>query len=158
MMDRDALISAMRTSISEVLETMFFLPLEFAQHRDPGELWTPEDEGVLVIRLDFNGPFSGNFFFCIPGDLARSLTANFLGESEGAVSREHATETVKEIINMIAGNTFSLYDEGEVFDLDIPEVVRLEGATKPESRIEDELIVAVDTLDNHLAVKMVVHP
>ena len=91
----------------------------------------------------------------MPRDLAFFLTAGFLGEDEGNVSQDQVTETLKEILNMIAGSTFSAFDNQAVFDLDIPELVGLDDLGRDHSNTEEEIFVAVNTLDNCLALEMV---
>ena len=157
-MQKDVLTSAMRNSISKVLETMFFLPLEFPETPDPDSYRPLEDQGALVTRLGFTGPFSGHIHLFIPEDLAVSLTGSFLGNEEDAVLREHVTETVKEMINMIAGNTFSFFDKHAVFDLKVPEMIPFERTQEKGIGGEGGILVLVETPDNCLAVQMVVDP
>ena len=52
-MERKALIRAMKNSISEVIETMFFLPVDFS------DTVNAEEIQMSVTKLDFSGPFSG---------------------------------------------------------------------------------------------------
>jgi CheY-specific phosphatase CheX len=157
-MEKEVLISTMRNSISDVLETMFFMPLEFSEAADLGELWSMEQDSIMVTRVKFKGPFEGHFDFFIPKDLARSLADSFLGEDEGSISHENVTETIKEMINMIAGNTFSLYDSQAVFDLGIPELLHFDGTAEKGHGPAEEILVVVNTLDNSLAFQMVIYP
>lgn len=154
-MEKQALITAMKTSISEVLETMFFLPLEYASNTDPERCWSLEEDEILASKLNFSGPFSGHFVFLIPASLALSLSASFLGCDEELVTRDHVIETVKEIINMIAGSTFGNYDNSRVFNLDIPKIVSLGEFEKHGSDAGEVIFIAINTLENHLALRMV---
>ncbi len=154
-MEKKALISAMKASISEVLEKMFFLPMDFSEVVNLGELYNSGKDKMLTSKLSFKGPFSGYFRFFMPRDLAFFLTAGFLGEDEGNVSQDQVTGTLKEILNMIAGSTFSVFDNQAVFDLDIPELVGFDDLGRDHSNTEEEIFVAVNTLDNCLALKMV---
>ncbi len=101
-MERQALSRAMKNSISEVFETMFFLPLDFAQTDSGEEFFDQPKNDVLITKLDFKGKVSGSFVLYMPRSLARALTADFLGEAEEEVSEDLVVETAKEIINMIA--------------------------------------------------------
>jgi len=154
-MEKKALIPAMKTSISEVLEKMFFLPMDFPEAVNLGELYHSGKDKMLTSKLSFKGPFSGYFLFFMPRDLAFFLTASFLGEDEGNVSQDQVTETLKEILNMIAGSAFSAFDNQVVFDLDIPELVGLDDLGRDHSNPEEDIFVAVNTLDNCLALEMV---
>lgn len=154
-MEKEALITAMKTSISEVLETMFFLPLEFPDEVNPQEMWGEQKEEPVVGKLTFSGPFAGELMFFIPRDLAVSLTGSFLGEDEASISEDNITETVKELTNMIAGSTFGNYDDQAVFDLGIPKIVNFDEA-KGQGADGEEIFIPVDTLDDKLALKVVV--
>ncbi len=154
-MEKEALITAMKTSISEVLETMFFLPLEFPDEVNPQEMWGAQKEEPVVGKLTFSGPVAGELLFFIPKDLAVSLTGSFLGEDEASISEDNITETVKELTNMIAGSTFANYDDQSVFDLGIPDVVDFDEAKRKGSNSGEEIFIPIDTLDDRLALKLV---
>ena len=59
-MDKETLIKAMKASTSEVLETMFFMPVDFLSG---GEEYPERDsDGAdVAVWLDFDGPSSGCF-------------------------------------------------------------------------------------------------
>ena len=155
-MEMEALKTAMKTSISDVLEKMFFLPIDFSGNEGLGELWDLEKEEVLAIKMSFNGPFPGYMIFYIPKALALSLTASFLGNDEEGVLQDHVIETIKEITNMIAGNTFSTFNDQAVFNLSIPEHVPFNDVIANHSNNEKEILVPVTTLDSNLALQMVI--
>ena len=148
-MERKALIRAMKNSISEVLETMFFLPVDFS------DTVNAEEIQMSVTKLDFSGPFSGSFVLFIPEEFAVSLTANFLGKDKEKVSEDNVIETSKEVINMIAGSTFANLDDQAVFDLDIPENIIFEQAVHCPGT-EDDIFVQIITLENYFVLKMVI--
>jgi len=148
-MERKALIRAMKNSISEVLETMFFLPVDFS------DTVNAEEIQMSVTKLDFSGPFSGSFVLFIPEEFAVSLTANFLGKDKEKVSEDNVIETSKEVINMIAGSTFANLDDQAVFDLNIPENILFDRAVHFPGT-EDDIFVQIITLDNYFVLKMVI--
>lgn len=148
-MERKALIRAMKNSISEVIETMFFLPVDFS------DTVNAEEIQMSVTKLDFSGPFSGSFVLFIPEEFAVSLTANFLGKDKEKVSEDNVIETSKEVINMIAGSTFANLDDQAVFDLNIPENILFDRAVHfPGAK--DDIFVQIITLDNYFVLKMVI--
>ena len=155
-MDKEALTAAMKTSISDVLETMFFLPLDVYDTASPEELRIFETEGIMACKLTFSGPFSGRFVFWAPNESALSLTANFLGMDQSGISKDQITETVKEIINMIAGNTFSIFNPQVVFNLDIPQMIQFEDPCMDHSGSEEEAFIVITTLEDRLALQMVI--
>ena len=157
-MKKEMLTSAMKASISDVLETMFFLPLELSDDVPFEKWWSSCRKDLLVAKLCFNGPVSGTFFFFIPKDLGLSLAANFMGEEEGAVSQEQVEDTVKELLNMISGNSFGIWDDQQVFDLGIPEIVNFEEAEKDNSACSENVFIGIMTLDDNLGLELIMQP
>jgi CheY-specific phosphatase CheX len=149
-------MTAMKNSISDVLETMFFMPLDYPDTGTIEDLWRPEYSEILTGKLDFKGPFSGYLIFFIPKEMAASLAARFLGMDEGKVSQENVNETVKEIVNMIAGGTFSHYDESEVFHLGIPEFVDPDSVRDHDPDLENVIFIPIDTLEDRIGLMMVI--
>ena len=147
--------TAMKNSISEVLETMFFLSLDFFHNdADIRDLWTMGKDQIVAAKLSFSGPLSGYAIFCIPKISAVSITADFMGKDEEEISDDQSNGTVKEIINMIIGNTFSRYDPDVVFDLGVPELVAFNDFLEEVSDSEKRFSVVIETLENHLAFQM----
>ncbi len=145
---------AMKNSISDVLETMFFLSLDFSNDLDILELWDTGKDPIIAAKLSFSGPLSGYAVFCIPKKSALSITADFMGKDEQAISDDQINGTVKEIINMIMGNTFSLYDPEAVFDLGVPELLGFHDFIKDLSDSEKRFSIVVEALENYLAFQM----
>ena len=156
--EKKILTTAMERSISDVMETMFFLPLDFSDADRIDTLWNMETEDILVAKLTFDGPFSGYCVFYIPRKLAASISADFMGKDEENISDDQVSETVKEIINMIAGNVFSIYNHQTVFNLGIPELVRFSQHLADPSDSENKIFMGIDTLEDHLSFQMVIGP
>jgi chemotaxis protein CheY-P-specific phosphatase CheC len=155
-MDRELLKKTMRTSISEVLEKMFFLPLDFSEAGAPEELWEdPAAADLMALSLSFSGPFSGSLIFLIPRKLGTDMTADFMGVERDVVPAEHVEQTAKEVLNMIAGSTFGSLDDQAVFELGIPESVPVGSAREALSTREVGLFQGVDTLESRIALIMV---
>ena len=72
------LMTLIKTSISEVLETMCFLPLEFPDEVNPEQLWGPQKEEPVVGKLTFSGPFAGDLFF-YPEEIGSITYRQFFG-------------------------------------------------------------------------------
>jgi len=104
--------------------------------------------------LNFSGPLSGYAIFCIPKKSALSITANFMGKDKEEISDDQINDTVKEIINMTIGNTFSTYDPDVVFDLGVPELVAFNDFLKELSDAEKRFSIVIETLENYLAFQM----
>jgi CheY-specific phosphatase CheX len=150
-MDKEALTEAMKESISKVLETMFFLPIEPLDQATGEDLDRLKSRPLTVADLKFSGPVSGALRLYIPNELALSLTANFLGCEEGEVSQRQTGQTIQEILNMIAGNTFSELNDNAIYNLEIPENVQVQ---KCHSTGVEEIILRFNTLDNFFILSL----
>ena len=156
-MEKGTVETAMKRSISEVLEKMFFMPVDFPSTSKQEWAGLSRQRKYMMSKLEFSGPFSGYFLFFIPEEITSSLAAGFLGQDEDHVTMEHRADTVKEIINMIAGNAFSILDDHAIFDLDIPQMMDcsdLEGAL---SKNDGGLFIPVQTVDSYIGVQLVMH-
>ena len=154
MMTKEALTSAMKNSISDVLETMFFLPVDFDDSVSLDGVWDLDKDKIIAAKLIFDGPLSGYSILYIPEKLAVSITADFMGKEEKDISSEQARGTLMEITNMITGNVFSLYDPEAVFNLGVPELVGLDDFHDGLSGSENRISIAIDTLENYLVLQM----
>lgn len=152
-MDRNSLMTAMKNSISNVLEKMFYLPLELHEHQ--GTENTAEMYDMLCSRLEFSGHLSGYFLFYVPESFASIITADFLGKDKKDISTDDVRETLREVINMIAGNTFALYDDKAVFNLGIPRLILKDPVRTSHSG--NEIAIDVDTPDDHMILKFVLN-
>jgi CheY-specific phosphatase CheX len=152
-MEKNHLLEAMKISISEVLETMFFLPIDRTEIVEIDTFHSALNENLELVEVEFAGIFSGSILLLIPDDLALFLTASFLGSIEEKVLPTHIDETKKEIVNMIAGNTLANFNDQVVFDLGIPDIVH---ARDIENRIErgDVVIYQSHTLENFLFIRL----
>ena len=153
-MERETLITAMKDSISEVLEKMFFLPLDFSEDENERTLWESKKDDVLVSKMDFSGPISGSYILFTPNGLAISLAASFMGTDDETLSDEQVHETLKEILNMIVGNTFCIFDDQTIVNLGLPEMTTFDNMDATTSSGE-EIFIAINTLDESLALKIV---
>lgn len=154
-MEKQKLLQAAKTSISEVLETMFFLPIDHTDIVEASVLSGVIKDDMELVEVGFSGMFSGTFLLVIPDELALFLTASFLGSIEEKVLPEHVTETKKEMANMICGNTFTHFNNQVEFDLGIPEIVRAQDALKRSgSGCAGEIIYQSHTLEKSLFIRV----
>lgn len=157
-MNRENLIKALKEAISEVLEKMFFLPLECEAGASSSQSSGVALLNSLVTKITFNGSFSGYIVFYLPKELSYSLTADFLGTEPADITAEQAWGTAREITNMIAGNTFSHFNSKQVFDIGIPEEYSGDHS-EFESDDQDRIIrISIDTENDHLEVRLVLDP
>jgi|GEM_PF-520153 len=111
----------MRSAISEVLETMFFVMVDFNAHEPAprtyccgSRICLAGDERNIEITFRTTEPF------------ARMIAANFLAKEEEEVTREELEDVVKELANMVGGDYIGRL-EGEKWQLGIPSFLALEG-------------------------------
>jgi len=151
----EALKTAMTTSISEVLETMFFMTIDLNENATADELLKDRGTPPIISRIGFRGKLTGFFIFMVPENILNTMTETFMGLDVDAVTETHLQGTVLEAINMIAGNTFSNLDDQAVFDLDIPELIDMNTAMAscPENAPEGYFLL-VETFAGKLGLKV----
>lgn len=140
----------MTTSISEVLETMFFMVLEFEEHTDLKNCGLLSEEDLRVSRLSFNGSFSGQFTVFIPESTLMTMAMDFMGEAQETIHREHCDGILMEVINMVAGNMFAALDNQTEFKLGIPEMVETAQAVQEISTLPPETLVLAESIEGYL--------
>lgn len=91
--------SAMKDAISEVLETMFFVMVDF---EEDAELDRPYECGSRIQLR--NGERRVEISFMATYSFARTITANLLAMDEEEVEAEDLDDMMKELANMIGGN------------------------------------------------------
>ncbi len=154
---KKALKTAMMASISEVLETMFFMSLEFNEQTTLEASGLLDVDKTIACRIKFKGGFSGYFILFVPGKLLFNLAESFMGQDRDDITDEHINGTIKEAINMLAGSTFASFNDKIDFQLTIPEIIDISKATglgkKPD---EEEIVVVTETTEGSLALKVVI--
>jgi CheY-specific phosphatase CheX len=155
-MDKSTLTQAMKDSISEVLEQMFFMPIDFSS---PMESDADPEAGPdpIIVRIGFQGPSSGSFVLLMPDDLAWSVSVDFIGTADQSLSSDQVTGTVLEMVNMLAGSTLSLYDHQEMFDLQIPELITFNDLRAMAEGGADHIMIRIQTLDSQMIFNLFFH-
>ncbi len=142
---KKTLMKVMMTSISEVMETMFFLPVEFEGESTFIECGLSK-ESKIVCQLLFTGDASGSLTILAPNSLVAEMAENFMGEAKGMLTEEHFSGTLTEMLNMVCGNALSKTESKVPFELGIPEVI-------DESEIEEnEKVTIIETTVSKMAV------
>ncbi len=147
------LLNAMKVSISEIFETMFYMPVEFEEKADLESVI--KSSSFMVSHLSFTGPVKGKFVVLLPVSLLRFMAAGFMGTDESEVNHEEMTGTITEITNMIAGNTLTFV--GGDFHLDLPELDAQGKADQQQEKLAENPSasrqVFVKTLNGILGVR-----
>lgn len=136
------LMTAMTSSISEVLETMFFLPVEI------GSKIIFEESGIeknklIACQLTFSGDTSGKLITIAPSDLAAEMAENFMGEAKDQLTRDHLTGTLTEMLNMVCGNALSQVKPKAPYKLGIPEQISFSDLNEKIEYTSIEIIDAI---------------
>jgi CheY-specific phosphatase CheX len=124
----------------EVLDAMYFTTLLGSTTLESLPAEVPGADPVLAFSLQFVGDISGRFGLRLEPAVARSLTANFLGEQDTDVSAVEVSEVAGELANMLCGSVMSRVEGEHSFALSHPEpgVVTFSG-------VEDLLISLLET-------------
>jgi CheY-specific phosphatase CheX len=112
---------ALRDSVEEVLEKMFFVQ---ALEEPSGVAAAPGE--LIAVKLTFEGSPSGTLTVCISTAAARQIAADFLGEDETALSTAQVGEVVCELSNMICGSVLSRVESSTTFRLAAPHLLLVE--------------------------------
>lgn len=114
---------AMKMAISDVLETMFFVMIDF----------TAPAEAVRDFRFHSSIDLCNDVqrvevTFRVAESFARMITANFLAKREEEVLDEEMEDVMRELANMVCGNTMSRIDSVG-WSLGIPTLEPREGVS-----------------------------
>ncbi|MCK5541193.1 MAG: chemotaxis protein CheX [Desulfobacterales bacterium] len=141
------LMTLIKTSISEVLETMFYLPVEFREKLSPEKIGSIKKEIKIGCSLKVSGSFSAIFQLFIPDPLLLNMTQNFMGEDPENCTEEYLNGTLKESLNMIIGNALKNIDTKTPPDLDIPEIIDI-------SCLGTDSLIAIETIDGTMIMEI----
>jgi CheY-specific phosphatase CheX len=117
------LTTTMMTSISEVMETMFYLPVEFEKEAQVINERMKEYKPNMACQLKFSGDVSGNITLLIPESLLGEMAENFMGTPKEELSEEHIFGTLTELLNMVCGNALGKIKSKVPFEIDIPQMI-----------------------------------
>uniref|UniRef100_Q01VJ3 CheC, inhibitor of MCP methylation n=1 Tax=Solibacter usitatus (strain Ellin6076) TaxID=234267 RepID=Q01VJ3_SOLUE len=109
---------ALRESVVEVLEKMFFIE---AITDLPADAASPEP--ALAVALEFDGDPPGVFRISLARAAAAQIAADFLGEDAASLTDPQVEEVVKELANMICGAVLSRIESSVTFRLSAPDLV-----------------------------------
>jgi len=116
-------LTAVKTSISEVMETMFFLPVEFPNEPTQKKIKRIKGQQNKVCCLDFSGDCSGSVYLLVPRQLLLKMAENFMGEMGDSIGNDLLNGTLTEAVNMITGNALRKINAKVPFELSSPRLV-----------------------------------
>jgi len=117
------------TSISEVMETMFFLPIEPAADATLARCGLDKQK-TMACQLSFSGDISGRMILLADESLVAEMARNFMGESSEYLTDEYLMGTLTEMLNMVCGNALSKIQADIPFELGIP--AKIDASEIPE--------------------------
>lgn len=136
------LMTAITTSISEVMETMFFLPVKIGSKIIFEESGIEENRSI-ACQLTFSGDTSGKLIIVAPSGLAAEMAENFMGEAKDQLTQDHLTGTLTEMLNMVCGNALSQVKPKVPYKLGIPEQISFSDLNEKIEYTSIEIIDAI---------------
>ncbi|MDD9302399.1 MAG: chemotaxis protein CheX [Desulfobacter sp.] len=101
---------------------------------------------MKTAAASFSGNFSGSIFLSIPPSLLNTMTENFMGQDISTLSEAHVDGTLKEALNMIAGNALTRVDNTSYMGLGIPEILSDPGQDNTDASVTlhtlDDILIA----------------
>lgn len=140
------MMEMMLQAISDVMNKMFFLPVQVNEKGLALQEWFSNKLPLVGAIINITGPLSGFSYLLIPAEVAREMTANFLGIAEKEINVKQERDTVKEALNMITGDMLSQFDRKGILRIGIPQLInesdlsagKLDGFNKGAILIETE--------------------
>jgi hypothetical protein len=141
----------LKEAISRVMETMFFMPVQFVDGPQPLGDWFSREAKVLESLIDFQGSRSGRGVLLVPARGLKEMAANFLGLREAEVGEEQMRDTLREAVNMITGQMLSLWDKGGGYALGIPQFAGERTFPDLQEEKGSAMMLRFETEKTHLA-------
>jgi hypothetical protein len=141
----------LKEAISNVMEIMYFLPVQFLDRPQALDGWFSGQGCILEALVEFKGPRSGMISLLVPGSGLDEMSCNILGFEENEVNEEHLRDILKETINMMAGRMLSLLDKEGDFTLGIPRFAGEWNERKAVGEKPASELLLFDTGRHHLA-------
>lgn len=156
-MRRETMIKAMRIAISNVMEKMFFQPLQFSTNNATLTEWFSEKGCLVGAAVDFNGPSEGSMYLVLPAAMGSTVAADFLGLENEEISEAQLRDTVSEALNMIGGQVLSLCDRSGAYTLGIPKFIEESELTRTRLEGLNGHAILIETDNNRFAVGILVN-
>ena len=154
-MKRETLMENLRVAISNVLETMFYQPVQFLDANCTLQEWFSDKPSLFGATLSFSGPSTGLMYLLAPAQIVGEMTANFLGLKEEEINGEQKRDTLKEALNMAGGHMLSLQDKEGHFRIGLPELMDKDDVKDNRLGELEGNVILIETEDDRLAAGIV---
>ncbi len=115
-MNTEKLTPFVRTAVEDVFETAFYLTC-CTEENEP----TPFPDSIHEVTIGFQiGNFQGKFALAFSWNLAKTVTANFLGLLENDLNAEQINDMICETANMCCGDFLKRIQGYPGFHIEIP--------------------------------------
>jgi len=150
------MMKAMRQAISDVMNKMFFLPVQVNEKGLALREWFPDKLPLAGATISLTGPLSGFSYLLVPAGVAREMTANFLGIPEKGINVKQEMDTVKEALNIIAGNMLAQLDKKGTFSIGIPQLIKESDLSAGQLDGFNKGAILIETEHSHMAAGIIV--
>ena len=150
------MMEAMHQAISDVMNKMFFLPVQVNKKGLAMREWFSNKLPLVGAAITFTGPSSGYAYLLIPAGVAREMTANFLGVAEKEVDVKQERDTVKEALNMITGHMLSKFDKKGDLRIGIPKLINENDLSVGKLDGFNKGAIFIETERSHIAAGIVI--
>ena len=138
-------------STSEVMETMFFLPVEKNPRISIKDSGLCDPEEVRAAGISFSGTVSGSIRIFIPESLLCMMAESLMGLNTEDVTSEDTAGTLTEALNMIAGNALRKIDDRFSSHLGLPEPIDPQELQKARNPL------IFETIGGRMAIETAIH-
>ncbi|MDP2862169.1 MAG: chemotaxis protein CheX [Desulfobacterales bacterium] len=150
------MMKAMRQAISDVMNKMFFLPVQVNEKGLALREWFSNKLPLVGATINFTGSSSGYSYLLIPAGVAREMTANFLGIAEKGIDVKQERDTVKEALNMITGHMLSQFDRKGDLRIGIPQLINESDLSAGQLDGFNKGAILIETEHSHIAAGIVI--
>lgn len=82
-----------------------------------------KNEHLRACKITFHGAYSGIIYLLVPIGVLAKMSANFMDQEAADLTEDITDGTLREALNMVAGDALTNMDEKSFTGLGIPEVI-----------------------------------
>lgn len=151
-MEKKVMKRLLKEAIFDVMDRMFFQPIQFVDANCGAAEWFPRGQKILGTTLQIDGEPKFFLYLFLSETMAQRLTADFLGLEGKPPAEEQTIDTAKEALNMIGGRMLSAMDEEGSWSIGLPSLVPQEALSGERLAAMKGGTVLIDTGCDRMAV------